>query len=131
MGAEEAGRSLLRGSAMEGALECEGKRGLVSRPGVASRLGILRVLVPPFEVAGEGVGECSAAWDFGREGRGAWICASGVFAGDLGDWTRTLGGDLVGDLGGEKAIMDVGRGLELLQGERAVLTRGVTDAAPQ
>jgi len=129
-GAAEAGRSLFWGSAMEGNFECEEKSGLVSRPGVASRLCILNGLVGPFEVPGEGVGEWSAAWDFGREGRGAWIWASGVFAGDRGDWTKTLGGDLVGDLGGEKAIMDVGRGLALPRGEREVLARGVTDAVP-
>lgn len=52
-------------------------------------------------------------------------------AGDLGDWTRTLGGDGVGDLGGAKAIMDVGLGLELpLQGSRTVLARGVPAPAP-
>jgi hypothetical protein len=49
----------------------------------------------------------------------------------------TLGGDLAlmgdrgfGDLGGEKAIMEMGRGLGLLHGVRAVLARGVTEAAP-
>lgn len=44
----------------------------------------------------------------------------------------TLGGDLDlgGDLGGEKAIIDVGRGLGLLQGMRKVLARGVTVPAP-
>lgn len=53
--------------------------------------------------------------------------------GDLGDWTVTLGGERVrervGDLGGEKATMDVGRGLELalelVQGARRVEERGV------
>jgi hypothetical protein len=56
--------------------------------------------------------------------------------GDLGDWIMTLGGDLdldfdfLGDLGGEKAIIDVGLGLELLHGDRSVLERGVTEPAP-
>jgi hypothetical protein len=45
-----------------------------------------------------------------------------------------LGGDLdldlVGDLGGEKAIMDDGRGFGLLHGIRTVLARGVIGPAP-
>jgi len=49
--------------------------------------------------------------------------------GDLGDWTVTLGGERVrervGDLGGEKATMEVGRGLGLLQGARRAKERGV------
>jgi len=47
--------------------------------------------------------------------------------GDLGDWTVTRGGDLVGDLGGEKATMEIGRGLGLLQGVRITLPRGVME----
>jgi hypothetical protein len=50
----------------------------------------------------------------------------------------TLGGDLdldfdflVGDLGGEKAIMDVGLGLGLLHGMRTLVARGVTEPAPR
>lgn len=51
--------------------------------------------------------------------------------GDRGDCTVTFGGDLVGDLGGEKAIMEVGRGFPLLQGMRpSVLERGVTEPVP-
>ena len=52
--------------------------------------------------------------------------------GDLGESTVTFGGDLVGDLGGEKAIMDVGRGFPLLfHGMRpSVLERGVTEPDP-
>jgi hypothetical protein len=54
--------------------------------------------------------------------------------GDFGDCTVTFGGERVGDLGGEgeKAIMDVGRGLPLLfHGMRpSVLDRGVTDPEP-
>lgn len=51
--------------------------------------------------------------------------------GDLGDCTMTLGGDLVGDLGGEKAIIDVGRGFPLFHGMRPnVLDRGVTEPVP-
>ena len=53
--------------------------------------------------------------------------------GDRGDWTVTFGGDLdlVGDLGGEKAIMDVGLGFGLPQSERPrVLERGVTVPLP-
>lgn len=46
----------------------------------------------------------------------------------------TFGGDLdrdlVGDLGGEKATMEVGLGFGLLHGARRVLDRGVTVLAP-
>jgi hypothetical protein len=47
----------------------------------------------------------------------------------------TLGGDRdrvgdLGDLGGEKAIMDVGLGFGLLHGMRRVFDRGVTEPAP-
>ena len=42
----------------------------------------------------------------------------------------TLGGDLVGERGGEKATMDVGRGLGTLQGERIFLPRGVAGPFP-
>lgn len=63
------------------------------------------------------------------------MCDPGPSFGEgFGDWTRTLGGELVGDLGGEgeKAIMDVGRGFPLLfQGMRpSVLDRGVTQPEP-
>jgi hypothetical protein len=56
----------------------------------------------------------------------------------LGDCTITFGGDLdldfdflVGDLGGEKAIMDVGLGFGLLQGMRTLVARGVIEPAPR
>lgn len=39
-------------------------------------------------------------------------------------------GDLVGDVGGEKATMDVGLGFELFHGMRTVFERGVTDPVP-
>lgn len=38
----------------------------------------------------------------------------------------TMGGDVVGDRGGEKATMEVGRDLGTLQGDRMLLPRGVT-----
>jgi hypothetical protein len=84
-----------------------------------------------FGVGTEGEGEPKAACEVGREGRGEYIFRSGDFAGDRGDWTVTLGGDLalVGDLVGEKTIIEVGRGFELLCGVRTVLARGVTDPA--
>lgn len=53
-----------------------------------------------------------------------------VLGGDLGDCTVTLGGDLVGDLGGEKAIMEMGLGFGLLHGIRRVLARGVAEPTP-
>jgi hypothetical protein len=48
-----------------------------------------------------------------------------TFGGDL-----DLDFDLVGDRGGEKAIMDVGLGFGLLHGMRTVLARGVTEPTP-
>jgi hypothetical protein len=50
----------------------------------------------------------------------------------LGDCMVTFGGDLrVGDLGGEKAIIDVGLGFGVLHGIRpTVPARGVTVPAP-
>lgn len=94
---------------------------LTSVPGVPFRLAVLKVL--------EATGESSAAWGVGREGRGERMGGVQPPGGDLGDWTVTLGGERVrervGDLGGEKATMDVGRGLGLLQGARRVEERGV------
>jgi hypothetical protein len=100
---------------------------------VLSRLGILKAFAP--FAAEAGVGESSAAWDFGCDGFGECIGDPKDFGGDLGDWTMTFGGDLdrdrdlVGDLGA-KAIMDDGRGFGLLQGARSVCDRGVTEPAP-
>jgi hypothetical protein len=79
-------------------------------------------------------GEPNAACEVGREGRGesTWDPGPGDFGGDFGDCTVTFGGDLlVGDLGGEKAIMDVGLGFGVLHGIRpTVPARGVTVPAP-
>lgn len=47
--------------------------------------------------------------------------------GDWGECMVTRGGDLVGDLGGEKATIEIGRGLGLLQGVRITLPRGVME----
>jgi hypothetical protein len=60
-----------------------------------------------------------------REGRGECMGVSMDFGGDFGDCTSTLGGDLVFERGGEKAIRDVGRGLERLAGVSNALPRGV------
>lgn len=71
-GADEVGRSPLRGSAEDATLCCAGNRGFESNEGVASRLGILKVFDPL--VADAGVeGESNAACDVGRDGRGEWI----------------------------------------------------------
>lgn len=90
----------------------------------------------PF-VADAGAGDPNAICDFGRDGKGECIGESKDFGGDFGDCTMTLGGDLdldfdflVGDLGGEKTIIDVGLGFGLLQGIRTLLDRGVTEPAP-
>jgi len=135
-GAEATGRSILRGSALGNEPVWDGNRGFALVAGRPSRVGVFHDLAP-FEAPPTGLGECSAAWDVGREGRGEWILRSGDFEGDPGEWTVTLGGDLAlvgergfGDLGGEKAIMEMGRGLGLLHGVRTVVVRGVTDAAP-
>lgn len=84
------------------------ERGLGSRAGVAWPLDAFL----PFSDGTGGDGEPRAEWEVGREGCGERMGGSaGLGAGDLGDWTVTLGGDLVGDLGGEKAIMEDGLGL--------------------
>jgi hypothetical protein len=82
-GADEVGRSLLRGSAAGAAPECDGSKGLESSAGVPSRLGILN-LVPLVADAG-GVGESRATCDFGRNGFGECIGELNDFGGDLGD----------------------------------------------
>lgn len=116
-GATDAGRSLLSGSAVAAATVFEGKKCLDSNPGVGLRLGILKDLGRVFEGEACVEGESRAACDMGREGRGDSICGSvDLGGGDFGDCTVTLGGDLVGDLGGENATMLVGRGFELLHG---------------
>jgi len=69
-GADEAGRSIFRGSALGAATVFVGKRGFESSAGVESRLGILNGLVLLLLCA-VGDGESSARCDFGREGRGA------------------------------------------------------------
>lgn len=68
-GADEVGRSPLRGSAVGAAPDWDGNKGFESKEGVASRLGILKVLDPLVAEAGV-EGESSAACDFGRDGRG-------------------------------------------------------------
>lgn len=126
-GAEAVGRSLLRGS--PGTLDpvVVADSGFASRPGVPFLLTILKGF-EPFGAA-DGEGESRAACDFGREGRGERMGGVMLAGGDLGDWTVTLGGervrDLVGERGGEKATMEVGRGLGLLHGARRVEERGV------
>ena len=123
-GADAIGRSFLRRSPemLEPVTVAESDFG--SNPGVPFLLAILN----GFD-ATAGEGESSAACDIGRDGRGERMGGVLLAGGDLGDCTRTLGGDRVrdrvGDLGGEKATIDVGRGLVLLQGARSVDDRGV------
>lgn len=66
-GAEEIGRPPLCGSVAGVELALDGKRGFVSRAGVAPRLGILKVLVP-FEAEMEGEGGSIGVCEPGREG---------------------------------------------------------------
>jgi hypothetical protein len=123
-GADAVGRSFLRGSPEMLEPVAVADSGFASNPGVPFLLAILN----GFD-ATAGEGESSAACDVGRDGRGERMGGVPPAGGDLGDCTRTLGGDRVrarvGDLGGEKATIDVGRGLELLQGARSVDDRGV------
>lgn len=123
-GADDVGRSFLRES--PDMLEPVN----VAESGFASRLGVPFLLAIESGFDATGVeGESSAACDLGREGRGDSMGGVKPAGGDLGDCTVTLGGDRVrarvGDLGGEKAIMDDGRGLELPHGARSVEARGV------
>jgi hypothetical protein len=126
-GAEEVGRSPLRGSPGCPEPVWVADKGFTSKPGVPFRLAILKGLEPLGATGGEG--ESRAACDFGREGRGERIGGVSCGGGERGDWTITLGGERVrervGDLGGEKATIDVGRGLGLDQGARKLDERGV------
>lgn len=105
-------------------VELGARLGFDSSPGVLFRLGILKAF-GAWDVAGLCDGESNDVCGLFREGSGERICGSGPFGGDAGDWTVTLGGDLVGDLGGEKATMEVGRDFALLQGVCRLLPRGV------
>ena len=123
-GADETGRSFLRMSPEALDPVAVAERAFASWTGVPFLLAILKGL----DAAG---GECEsrAACEVGREGRGESIGGCMSPGGDLGDWTVTLGGERVrervGDLGGEKATMDVGRGFVLLHGARSEEERGV------
>ena len=94
-GADDTGRSPLRGS-LEGPLPVlAGKRGFASRLDaelVELRLGILKNL-ERLETAAEGEGSSSAACDTGREGCGERMGDVEDLGGDRGDCTVTLGGD--------------------------------------
>lgn len=115
---------LLRGSTEETTAEFDGRNGFPSKVGVDVRLGILKNL-PPLECGEPRAGDSNDARGSGREGRGACIGLSGLFAGDLGECTSTLGGDLVADLGGENAIIEDGLAFGVLHGARRDLPRGV------
>ena len=123
-GAEEVGRSLLRGSPVELEPVAVADRGFASGPGVP-------FLLPNFQFldAAGGDGESRAACEVGREGRGERMDGARFAGGDLGELTVTFGGervrDRVGERGGEKATIEVGRGLGLLHGARRVEERGV------
>lgn len=129
-GAEATDRSLLRGS-LDGDMSALEKKGdFDSNAGVPSRLESLNSFLP-LDGGAETEDESRAACDVGREGCGESIWDSDdLDGGDLGDWIRTLGGDLVGDLGGEKATIEVGLGFGLPHGIRSVPARGVAEAAP-
>ena len=98
--------------------------------GVAVRLGILKLLVPLY-CCTTGlwvVGESKEVCGIFREGKGERILGSRYLGGDWGDCIVTRGGDLVGERGGEKATIEVGRAFGVPQGERnPVLPRRVTD----
>lgn len=123
-GAEDTGRSFLRDSPDMLEPVNAAESGFASGPGVP----FLLAIESGFDATGV-EGESSAACDLGREGRGDSMGGVKPAGGDLGDCTVTLGGDRVrarvGDRGGEKAIMDDGRGLELPHGARSVEARGV------
>jgi hypothetical protein len=115
----------LRGSVEDVAAERDCNKGEgFSEAGVAFREDIGNDLMPE-EIGLCAVGESSAVCCLMREGRGECMGVSMDFGGDFGDCTSTLGGDLVFERGGEKAIRDVGRGLERLAGVSNALPRGV------
>jgi hypothetical protein len=113
---------------MEGPLSVWlGNTGFASMAGVPLRPGILKNLFP----LDTDEGESNAAGGVGCEGCGECTGEVEDLGGDLGDWIVTFGGDLVGDLGGEKAIIDVGLGFGVPQSERPrVFERGVTVPLP-
>ena len=126
-GAEDTGRSPFRGSFAGPLPVWAGNVGFASAAGVPLRLGILKNLFP----ADTAEGESSAACWAGRSGCGESMGEADDLGGDLGDWTVTFGGDLVGDLGGEKAIIDVGLCFVLPQSDLPrVFERGVTVPLP-
>lgn len=131
-GAEAVGRSPFWGSPGCAEPVVVAESGFASSPEVPFLLAVLNSL-EPFERAGR-EGESSAACDSGAEGRGERTGGFECGGGDLGDWTMTLGGDRVrervGERGGDKATMDVGRGLGLLHGARSMDERGVGLPSP-
>lgn len=115
--------ALLRGSAVESVADVDWRTGLDSRPGVPLRLGILNLA--PLECGELGADWSSEVRGGGRNGRGDCRVPSRFLAGEGGEWTSTLGGDLVLALGGVGAIIDVGRLFGVLHGGRSDLPRGV------
>jgi len=97
-GADDTGRSPLRGSLEGPLLVLAEKRGFTSRVGVELvelgelRLGILKNL-ERLDTTAEGDGSSSAACETGREGCGESIGDAEDLGGDRGDCTVTLGGD--------------------------------------
>lgn len=84
----------------------------------------------PFEEGTQGDGVSGTVGGRLREGSGECVWGSDDFGGDWGECTVTRGGDLVGDLGGEKATIEVGRGLGLLHGAPVARPRGVRVPLP-
>jgi hypothetical protein len=114
---------LLCGSEEEAAADVDCNFGDGSKPGVPFLPGILKNPLL-LEYGNPGVGDSYD--ERGRERPGRGECTGlGLFPGDAGECTSTLGGDLVRALGGENAIMDVGLAFGVLHGVRSDLPRGV------
>ena len=111
-------------------VDCKSGVCFPSIAGVAFRLGILKGFAP-LECGRDGLFDTDSPKLRARTLEGAGECIGvSVLGGDRGDCTITLGGDLVFDLGGEKATIDEGRGFGVLHGACNVLTLGVTDPVP-
>ena len=121
---EETGRSFLRGFGVKAIGGPEGNKGFDSdlESGIGEKSWPANLDGSPLPEPGVCTGgKSSTACELVREGIGERTWGSKDLGGDWGDCIVTIGAEEVGDLGGEKAIIDVGLGFGLLHGVRIVV----------